>query len=769
MSDLKRRNFIKLAALGAAAGLLEGSRALGDEGVLKGEPQLSTGGSDFSLVTGKERRAIPSACWQCVNTDATIGYVEDGRLVKIEGNPRMLSSQGRLCARGQAGVNQVYNPDRLLHPLVRTGRRGEGRWKRISWDDALDLLVNGGEIAGRPVKGLKTLRDEGIPERYFFHYGRMTGSDWLINNYFFMQAYGSDTIGDHNSICVAAGGAAYNFTGDAGGAADWEDANIILNFGSSNMEAGFGHLATIRRCTNALAKGAKMYVFDVRLSNTAAKATEWIPIRPGTDMSVILSMCHVLMDEGLADEESIRDLTNVSVTELANHLAQYTPEWAEQISGVPASTIRSIAREFGTTRPGMCIGSRGLFMHYNGVQAYRALFMLRAISGNVAPTGTRSPRPRWNYPFEFPQPTQEAKSLDVLTGEKGDYLFTGYHVSHQIVNMIDEGPERPDIYLVYCHNPVYSNGECDKNIRVYGDVDKIPFLVAVDIAMSETTELADLILPDATYLERWTLEATTSPDGIPEYYIRQPMHAPLGEARNWIDVLCEIGVKLDLDLGFSSAEEFVRETCNNTPGVKEAGGFEYMRENGIWHDRSGEASEYKRPAVSLKSDELEQAGFGGLPSWMAHPDHEQMDADDLILTTFKVPVQTHSRTQGCKWLTEIFHDNPAWINPRTAASRGIKHGDVIKIKSRVGEITTKAHITEGVHPDAVAIAHHAGHWAWGHYASGKKTAEHVSEVDSHNKWWKDNGTHVNRIIPCIGDPIAGSMCWMDTLVRVERA
>lgn len=760
---------MKLTALGAAAGALDGSMALAKEGVLKGDVELSPGGIDFSLVTGKARKAIPSACWQCVNTDAIVGYSEAGRLVKIEGNPNMLSSRGRLCARGQAGVNQIYNPDRVLHPLVRTGDRGEGKWKRISWDEALDLLVDGGEIAGRPVKGLRTLRDEGAPEKYMFHYGRMTGSDWLINNYYFMPAYGSATIGDHNSICVAAGGAAYSFTGDVEGAADWKDAKIILNFGSSTLEASFNYLQSTRGCTEALASGAKMYVFDPRLSNTAAKATEWIPVRPGTDMAVILAMCHVIVDEGLADETFIRDMTNVSAGELKEHLAQYTPEWAQGISGVPASRIRSIALEFGTTRPGMCIGGRGLFMHYNGIHSQRALLMLRAISGNVARVGARQPRPRWNYAFPFPQPEQQPKSLNVLVGDKDAFLFTGYKVSHKIIDMVDKGPDRPDLYLVYCHNPVYSNGECGRNMRVYKDVDKIPFLVAVDVTISETSELADLVLPDATYLERWTLESKTSPDGVPEYYIRQPMHEPLGEARNWIDVLCEIGKRLDLNLGFSSAEEFVRETCNNTPGVKEAGGFEYMKEHGIWHDRSAQSSEYERQKISLKSDELEEAGFGGLPTWMAHPDHKRMEPDELVLITFKVAVQTHSRTQGCKWLTEIFHDNPAWINPKTAAARGIEDGDRIRIKSKAGEIITKARLTEGVHPGAVAISHHAGHWAWGHYASGKRSPVHRAESDTRNKWWKENGTHVNLVIPCVGDPIAGSMCWMDTVVTVARA
>jgi anaerobic selenocysteine-containing dehydrogenase len=554
---------------------------------------------------------------------------------------------------------------------------------------------------------------------------------------YFLPLYGTATIGDHTSICTTAGMVAKGLTGDVAGASDFRDSNIILNFGSSFIDAGLNHLPFAREFVEARARGAKIYTFDVRLSNTAAKSSEWIPVKSGTDLAVVLALCHVLMESDLYDGEFIRDHTNVSVGELHDHLAPYTPDWAERISNVPAEKIRSIGLEFGRSRPGMCTGMRGAFMHHNGVQTQRAIYMLRAISGNVRSTGSRKLRPQWNYPFPFPQPKDPPKSLNILSGEEGAFAITDWGVSHQIVSMIDKGPERPDLYLVFCHNPVYANGDCRANARLFADEDKVPFLVSVDVAMSETTELADLILPDATYLERWTCAGKTSPDGIPEYYIRQPMHPPLGEARNFIDVACELARRLNLDLGFGSAEEFVRETCNNTPGIKDAGGFEYMKRQGIWQDREALTGSYERGVVQIRSDTLAEKGFDPLPAWMPISAHEAMKDDDLILTTFKVPVQTHSRTQGCKWLTELHHENPAWLNPSTAAARGIRDGDTIVVRSTVGELITKAHLTEGVHPRCVAIAHHAGHWAWGEYASGKKSHVHVDESDCRNRWWTE--------------------------------
>ncbi len=208
MSNITRRDFIKLGA--ASSGLA--AAGLGTGSALAGSIKFAEGGRDFSPQTGKERKAIPSACWQCVTRDGIIGYVEDGRLVKIEGNPELPRTNGKLCARGQAGVNVIYNPDRLLSPLKRVGKRGEGKWQKISWDDALDLLINGGEIAGRKVKGLKTLRDEGHPEKFMFHYGRMKGSDGKIIKDYFLTAYGTKTVGNHTSICESAKWTAHEIT-----------------------------------------------------------------------------------------------------------------------------------------------------------------------------------------------------------------------------------------------------------------------------------------------------------------------------------------------------------------------------------------------------------------------------------------------------------------------------------------------------------------------------------------------------------------------------
>ena len=756
---MDRREFVKIATIGSAV-IFQDKKLLAQSYPQPVEEIISGSGQP-------NRIAIPSACWQCVSRCAIVGYMKDNRLVKIEGNPLSMRNEGKVCAKGQAGINQLYNPDRILYPLKRIGERGSGKWERISWDEAMSLLIEGGNIEGHRVKGLKTVRQENTPEKFLFHYGRMVGSDYTIINDFFLNAYGTASIGNHDAICSRAGSIAQMLAGDVAPSHQLDDARIVLNFGRNPFEAGLDHVPNVRRLTRMKEKGTKLITFDVRLSNTAAKSDEWIPVKPGTDLAVVLSLCQFMLTKGLYDKSQFESITNVTIEELTKELQGFTPEWAETISGVPASTIKRIAHEYFHTKPGACISMRGAFMHYNGVQTQRAITMLEAIAGNYHAEKRVEPFPKWNYPFPFPK--KNNKRLNVFSGDAGQYAITEGGISHQILSCINKGLDKPEVYMVYCHNPVYSNGDCDENARFFKDVDKVPFLVSVDVGFSETSMLADLILPDATYLERWTCESGRSLEGIPEYYIRQPMRVPMGESRNFVDVVCALGKALNLDLGFESAEAFVKETCNNTSGIKEAGGFDRMKKQGVWHDRTAKVSKVKRSQkIEIKSKKLEDAGFSALPKWMDIPGHQQKSREELILTTFKMNVHTQSRTQNCKWLTELFHENHAWINAQTAAQKGIENDDWIKITSDTGELVTKAKVTQGIHPEAIAISHHGGHWGGGLYASGKPSYVHQPEPDARQKWWKYNGAHVNKIIPIQGDPISGAMCWNDTLVKVEK-
>jgi len=346
-----------------------------------------------------------------------------------------------------------------------------------------------------------------------------------------------------------------------------------------------------------------------------------------------------------------------------------------------------------------------------------------------------------------------------------------------------------------------------------------------------------LILPDATYLERYDIEEGVGAGQIAEYALRQPLIAPRGEARDFKDVCCELAKMLGIKLGFKSGEDFVKKACKRTRIVKKkARGFRGLKKRGVWHDKKAEPAYYgyrqlldekalsadgvirdeatgvywNWKAAGATSEALARsAGYGatpgaaagyigqqvearvvrgfepslvnktglfelftptlGLPGYAAIPDHIDMRDDQLILTTFKVNVQAMSNTGNGGWLNEILHINPLWINPRTAAARGIAEGDAVTVKSRIGNVAAVAMVTPTVAPGVVALASHLGRWQGGRYAAGKR-APFAADDDHHDQyqWWPAGGVHANWIIPDSPEPVSGQQCWMDTVVTVAR-
>jgi anaerobic selenocysteine-containing dehydrogenase len=841
MHSLNRRNFLTLAA---ASGAVVAAGAVDSRPALAGTIKLEKGGRDFSPATGKERKAIPSACWQCVTRDAMIGYVEDGRLMKLEGNPKSIRTLGKLCAKGQAGVDQVYFPDRILYPLQRVGKRGEHKWKRISWDEALDTIA----------AKLRPLRDTGTPELFMYHYGRHKASQWAVTGDF-LAAYGTQTIGNHTSVCEGAkwvgqeslwGGMYDNW--------DFDKTDFVVNFGSNVFEAHTNHIPTSQRLIRAMVdRGVPLYTFDVRLSNTAAKSTEWVPIKPGMDGLVMLAMCNVIMNEGLyrkdhfkfmrvtADHHATVDEKTAAVK--AN-VAKFTPEFAEKESGVPAAKIKEIARGFAKAKSACLVTYRGTVMHYHGADQERVAMLLAAITNNLDRPGGRVMGVGAGWKAPSSEKAEVSKGLHIKDGFPGEAAYPTHHVSQSVISLIKDGRNgRPSVYWWSCYNPAYINGNNPETHEVFRDESIMPFLITSTIVYDETSQYADIILPDVTYLERWDWEDMVSANQIAEFYLRQPLIKPLGEARCQGDVWPELAKRLGFELAYSSKEDFVRQSCEMTPGVKEAGGFEYMKKHGVWHDSSAKPNygfyeakvdvssdgvildeqtgvywNWKKAGVNSEaeakskgylgtkgakkayvaqnidgtaylayppntkftkagyldfySDNFATKGLPAFPTYTPIPEHQKMASDELILTTFKVACQTHSRTAHSKLLSEMYHDNPAWISTKTASERGIENGDAIKVKSAIGEFTTTAKVTEGIIPGIIAISHHAGRQFSGRWGSsaGKSPVPdvHDDDPDLKLKWWDKYGVHPNSIIPNSSDPISGAMRWMDTVVMVTK-
>jgi len=372
MSDLTRRSILKLGSALIAGGFSP----------LKVSAQNATSGKTFGVLGRLDytkAKATPTICFACTNHCGVIGWVQDGLVRKIDGNPLDPNTEGNLCSKAQGMISYTYYPERILYPLRRVGKRGEGKWKRITWDEAYAELA----------EKMRPLRENGTPEEFVFHYGRDKTKGYTKH---FTNAFGTPHRLNRRSICSSNRRAPLmSFYGRD---FEWETQDLsntkyVINWGGNPYEAYQGGLFMAHRLQSArVDHGAKLVTFDVRPSATASKSDEFYTVMPGTDGAVAFAMIHTILKEGLEDEEFWNRWANLPLDELRKSVENYTPEWAEKKSGVPAADIRRIAIEFANAAPACCtMSNRGSAKHYNGMQSDRAIRTLDVLVGNVGKLG----------------------------------------------------------------------------------------------------------------------------------------------------------------------------------------------------------------------------------------------------------------------------------------------------------------------------------------------------------------------------------------------
>ena len=843
----------------------------------------------------KDTEKIPGMCQLCSTVCGIVGHVKDGRLLKIEGNPNDPNSRGKLCARGHAGLNHLYHPERLLYPLRRVGARGEGKWKRISWDEALD------EIAER----LKAVRESGHPEEFAFHQGRQRSKDAIKR---FLDAFGTSTQLSHRALCSGNRRAA-NLT--ALWESDWdlndvENSKYILNFGSNAFEAHQGHVPFAQRIQNGrFNNGAKLVTFDVRLSNTAGRSDEWFAPFPGTDGAVALAMGHTILMENLHNEDFVETWTNVSVDELRDHMSQYTAEWASEVSGIPAADIQRVAREFAAAAPActtMC--NRGSSAHLNGYYNDRAINLLNALVGSVGKKGgwCWSPWSGVDPDFKPPAGPASAKTSSVLE-DPPEYplanVWRRMRVGEIIYLYLLQERAKLQMYMTYNLDSPLTWPEESLTQQVMCDEEKIGFHVCINCFYNETAHYADIVLPWTTYLERWDLDARGAYNLRPYVGVRTPMVKPLGESRDirdfFPDLAKRIGGGMEKAYEYGSTEDYMRAWASKVPTNPKTGkgGLDRLLDEGTFENTDREPF-YDPYLQSLTDDEMQDAivdetsglitkngaGIGiqvdgknvrgfktpsrkfevrslfvnriaknldcsdlisasgskganrpashaghnsvidEMPTWFQPEELTSLAANELVMTSFKWNVHNHGRTMNLKWLAEIVHSNPAWMNPQTASSLGLKDGDWIEMTSfqsthlvknathlnHDGEIDPESGrqivsrmrvpivTMEGLHPKVIAMSNSCGHTQYSNVAqaiAGRATGDKTDGMDidgyrdpdwERNMWWEDssnndprtwqqntgNGWNQNRLMPIAPDAATGQQSFHDTVVRVGR-
>jgi len=714
------------------------------------------GGKQVSRHTKKFLKGIQSICQLCPARCGIIGYLEGDKLVKIGGNSNHPNSLGKLCARGLAGINMEYDPERITSPLIRRGERGKGQWERISWERAYSEIVS----------RLKVIYQSGKKGDFAFQSEyRPTG---LLKR--FLDTFGKAHVIDEYSLNFANRDWGQWLTlGEEKGIPDLGNSHYILNFGANPYETHESYAGFIGRLMKAkFQRKAKLVTFDVRLSHTAGNSDEWFPISPGTDGVVALAMANVIINADLHNKDFIQRWTNLSPSALAQYLSQYTPDMAQKISGVHASDIERIAKEFATNMPAVAISGRGVSGHFNGVYNERCIFLLNSVVGSIdIPGGLCLPR---TFLLEDSD-REKSSSFDFEEGQMTPQKF---------ISLVRRGKINPKLYFIYESNPAYNNPDSNLTIEVLKNEKMIPYIVVADSYITETAMLADLILPVATYLESWDLDSSPALDLVPFVALQQPIVRPYANSLPISDICIElahrIGGALPRHFKFNSNEEYIKKVVSGIDKLEKAGGLKYLKENGVWFDsntkpkyRSYESKGFNTPSkkIEIYSERLRKKGFQPQPIYDPIPGHGDLKGK-FVLVTFE-PNVMGSRTGNFQWLAEIKHRNPVWINRDVAKMLHIEEGDRVKISTKIGSFITEARLTFGIHPRVIGIERNLGHWGYGQIARSKK----FKSKDPNTKlvWWEKegNGISPNSIISGSSDPIGGGEAWNDTLVTISRA
>jgi anaerobic selenocysteine-containing dehydrogenase len=774
-----------------------------------------------------EDRWVQSACKMCLHGCGILVHIEDGVVTKIEGDPTNPDNLGKLCPKGNVGMLRLYDPRRVKAPMVRTNpRKGPGEdpgWREISWDEAMDIVT----------EKLKPIR-ESDPRKLLV----ASGDFQRIFNWAWPAAFGSphffSTVGQY---C----GAAYhpiNGITDTSFAVvnDYEYCNYWLQIGSGDGFSSHLHLSgAAKRMADARMRGMKVVTVEPRMSPAAAKADEWIPIRPATDRAFILGLMHSLvLEHGLYDREFLQRRTNApyligpdgsyvldpggkamvwdawanearawddpELGDLAlagryevggvpcapgfqlflDILAEHPPERMEEVCTVPAATMRRIARELGEAarigetieldgktypfRPAAVNYYRGAIAHANGGQDSMALKLVNTLLGNIdvpgghlgvpldmrgffiepGEHGMLKPNPHILHPpvpFKFP-----ADSLQML-----EWFPLGMDAGHIALDAV-LNPDRyrldyrPEVLLTYHSNPVWNMPAQEKVRKAIATFD---YVISIDVVVNETTEWADLILPDHTYLES-TVAFMCEPPAVRGLVLRQAVVPPLHDTRDATEILIDIAERcgfletwngfLSFILGLTAREELVlapdRKYTNDElvdrfcrAMYDDEHGLEWFKEHGhmvtkrtpeeaylpydglripFYYEVIKSAGDALAAQFAELDYEWETADYVALPTWFPGPIHGDDPDYPLYAITFKSAETNFAENLSIPVVNQltpgVLHLRGVLVNPVTAEALGLRDGDEVEIESRFGRVEGVLAVSEGVHPDTVAVA-----------------------------------------------------------------
>jgi len=518
-----------------------------------GQSTKSDAISFHSTKTGNgSSHEVATLCEMCVNKCAALARVENGVVTKLNPNPMFPKSKNMLCARGNAGIQALYDPDRLKYPMIRIGEKGEGKFRRVTWDEAYAAILNGTD----KFPGLKQILDEEEDNRSSMLFCAGEGMAEHTFKQFF-EAFGSANWLNHSSICLQTVASGYGVTLGVYPQADLDNAEYIIMAGANRAEA-IVTPDTMDAFKRTKGRGAKMICIDPRFTNTAAKSDKWLAIKPGTDLAFVLALTYVTLTEELHNKSYVEKYFN-GFEEYKNSVISnnYTPEWAEPITGIKAKEIYTIAREFAAHAPKAVYypGRRSTFAK-NDFQLRRAMAIFQALHGAIDTKGGLVFGNRLDIKEHAGlAPLYErarARAIVKRTDQKGEPGYDdcavvsggGSWIGWRNRYLEDKMPYKVRGMFCYKHNPMMNMPNTAKTAQM---LKKMELVVTIDTMPSDTVMFADVVLPECTYLERTDPVKTFG--GIePSIAVRNKVIEPMFESKPVMEILKGLTTKISKPL-----------------------------------------------------------------------------------------------------------------------------------------------------------------------------------------------------------------------------
>lgn len=646
---------------------------------------------------------VKSHCRMCHGGCGVLVYTKNGKVAKIAGDPDCPINHGTLCSKGLASAQLAYHPDRLTYPVKRVGKKGCGKWARISWDEALDTIAE---------RMLGYKKDFGA-ESIVLGYGTGRENEAVI--YRFANYLGSPNVLTAGHFCYGPRIATSIITCGTNPIVDYEnDPKCIMVWGNnvviSNPDCYKGEPFSV-----SLNKGAKLIAVDPRLTRIAARADVWLPLRPGTDAALALGMLHVIVNEELYDKEFVENHVH-GWEDFVARVNEYPLERVEKITWVKKEKIRTAARLFATTKPAAIQWGVAIEQQVNCADNDRLLMFLMGLTGNIDVPGGQmlfdSPPIRNVGYFGAHRMLSETQRTKRLGGER--FRLAGRFA---IINpkcvwdaVLTQKPYPVKMLFFISSNPLLTRGNARE---VYNALQEVDFMAVSDFFITPTAELADIVLPSATWLEM---------DYIGDFWKRHGYILPrrkviqVGQCRSDHAMLNDLAHRVGQGEhwwdDFEQGLDWILEPMGIT--FQEFKKMDYIRGK-VQRQKYNEKG-FSTPTrkFELKSTLLEKLGYDPLPQHREPPESplstpELFESYPYILITgARQPGFFHSENRQVAWLRELHADPEVQIHPDAAKKEGIAEGDWVVIESPRGKVRQRAKFFAGMDPRIVSAQH--GWW-----------------------------------------------------------